>query len=71
MRTPSSSGCVANRWFATTSREIVEQIGMLVVGHVVEVDQAADDIVLQPLLIDIAGAEADTVDLPRSQMRGP
>lgn len=38
-------------------REVVQKIGVVVVRHVVEVHQPADDIVLQSRLFDSAAAE--------------
>src|SRR5690606_9627300 len=52
-------------------REIVKKIGMLVIGHVVEVDKTADDVILKPLLIYAASTEPDHVDLLRPQMSDP
>ena len=44
---------------------------MLVVGHIVEVDQPTNDIVFEPLLVDAAAPEADHIDLLGAQMPDP
>ncbi len=51
--------------------QVVEQVGMLVVGHVVEIHQPADDVVFQTLLIDAALAQADHIDLLGAQVLDP
>ena len=51
--------------------QVVEQIGMVVVGDVVEIDQAADHVILQPRLLDAALAQRQHFQLIGAQVLDP
>ena len=38
--------------------EVIKQIGMFVIGHIIEIHQAADDVILQPRFFDAALSES-------------
>ncbi len=51
--------------------QVVEQLGMLIVGDIVEIDQPAHDVVFQALLVDTPATETDYIDLLSAQMPNP
>jgi hypothetical protein len=51
--------------------QVVEQVGVLVVGNIVEIHQPADDIVFQPRLVDAASAQRHYFALIRAQVLNP
>ncbi len=53
------------------SGQIVEHIGMSVVGHIIEVHQAADHIIFQPRLFETATAQGNHIPLVCAQMLNP
>ncbi len=52
-------------------RKFVEQVGVVIVGDVVEVHQAADDVVSQSLLFDASDSNGKHLSLARAEILTP
>ena len=64
-------GQIALKMFHRLRRQVIEQVGMHVVGNVVEIDESADHIVLQSRFIDAAAAERNHFGSARPQIFDP
>ena len=51
--------------------QVVKQVGMIVIGDVVEVHQAADDVVFQPGLLDPAASQGHHFGSARPEILDP
>jgi hypothetical protein len=51
--------------------QVIKQIGMVIVGDIIEIDQPADHVILQPHLFDTAFAQGQDFHLPGAQMLDP
>ena len=57
--------------FDRLSRKIVEQFGVVVIGNIIEIHQATDDVIFRACLLDAALAHRDHINLAGSQMLRP
>ncbi len=51
--------------------QLIEKVGVVIVGDVVEVDEAAHQIVFQPGFFDAAASQCHHVALPGAQVLDP